>query len=126
MGHVLRGAVTAWLALIALQTVVTNSGQASGALGTLNNLVQRALSPDVPAIPDRRKPKAGASSGGYFNMSPEQLAQVVQGAKTGIAVQAAGPDALWNQLSQVPAGAYSNLGAVDWQAVANAYNANHG
>jgi hypothetical protein len=118
MGHTLRGAVTAWLALIALQTVVTNTTQATGALGAINNLIQRALSPDVPAIPDRRSGAAAAESGGYFHMTPEQLAQTVQAANAGLAVKAAGPDAAWNQLAQVPDNAYANLGAVDWAAVA--------
>jgi hypothetical protein len=126
MGHTLRGAITAWLALIALQTIVTSgSGRVSSALTGLNTLVQRALSPDVPAIPDRRSGAAAANTG-YFNMSPEQVAAAVQGANAGIAVQAAGPDALWNQLSQVPTGAYESLGSVDWAAVAKAANSmNH-
>src|SRR4051794_31690312 len=94
MGHTLRGAVTAWLGLIALQTVVTNSGQASGALAAINGMIQRLLSPNVPAIPDRRS-GAAAGSGGFFNMTPEQVAAAVQSAKTGVAVQAAGPNAAW-------------------------------
>jgi hypothetical protein len=36
MGHTLRGAVTAWLGLIALQTVVTHSDRAGGALDAIN------------------------------------------------------------------------------------------
>jgi hypothetical protein len=116
MGHTLRGAVVAWLGLIALQTVVSNSGQASGALATINNLIQRALSPNVPAIPDRRSGSA-AGSGGYFNMTPEQLKQVVDAANAGIAVQAAGPGAAWNQLPG--ANAYAGAGSgIDWGAVA--------
>jgi hypothetical protein len=53
--HGLRGAVTAWLSLIALQAVVANgSGQVAGALSAVAGLVNRALSPNVAAIPDRR------------------------------------------------------------------------
>jgi hypothetical protein len=122
MGHTLRGAVTAWLGLIALSAVVRNSGQATGALATINNVLQRALSPDVPAIPDRRT-GAGSSSkaGGYFNMTPEQLGKAVAAAKTGQAVQSAGPNSVWNKLStsNLPSASQgAAAAAVDWSAVA--------
>lgn len=54
MGHALRGAVTAWLALIVLQTVSTSggSGRLASLFGDIDNLVRRALDPSVPAIPD--------------------------------------------------------------------------
>jgi hypothetical protein len=46
---------TAWLALIALQTVSSRgSGRVAGAFADVNRLVKRALDPSVPAIPDRR------------------------------------------------------------------------
>lgn len=113
MGHTLRGAITAWLGLIALQTVVSNSGQASGALATVNNMLQRALSPNVPAIPDRRAGAAAADgSGGYFHMTPEQLKQIVDAANTGLAVQAAGPNAAWNVPNVGAAG--NGAAGVDW------------
>jgi len=47
---------TTWLALIALQAVVSKAG--SGRIGSLfadaNNVLNRALDPNVPAIPDHR------------------------------------------------------------------------
>jgi hypothetical protein len=126
MGHTLRGAVTAWLGLIALQAVVSNSGQASGALSAINGVIQRVLSPNVPAIPDRRTGGGNAaSSGGYFNMTPAQVAQAVQGAKTGQAVQAAGPNSVWNKLSgsSIPSASQgAAAAAVDWNAVAQTLN----
>jgi hypothetical protein len=64
MGHTLRGAVTAWLALIALQTVVTNSGQASGALGAINTMIQRLLSPGGPTAAWFQVANAGAGGAG--------------------------------------------------------------
>ena len=52
---------TTWLALIALQTLTTQgaSGRIGSLFGDVNSLVQRALDPTVPAIPDRR---TGAAS----------------------------------------------------------------
>ena len=46
---------TTWLALIALQTLSTQcaSGRVSSLFADVNSLVQRALDPNVPAIPDR-------------------------------------------------------------------------
>jgi hypothetical protein len=63
-GHALRGAVSAWLALIALQTIGTagGSGRVASFFGDVDNLVKRALNPTVPAIPDRRN--ATATSAG--------------------------------------------------------------
>src|SRR5206468_5947739 len=74
MGHTLRGAVSAWLALIVLQTVVTRgSGRVADALAGLNGLAQRALDPNVPAIPDRRTgaAPAGAAGGFFRGLTPE-------------------------------------------------------
>jgi hypothetical protein len=53
----LRGAAGAWLGLIALQAVTTKRGskQVSGLLTWVDSAVQRALSPDVAAIPDYSK-----------------------------------------------------------------------
>lgn len=47
---------TTWLALIALQTLSTTgaSGRVASLFTDVNSLVQRALDPTVPAIPDRR------------------------------------------------------------------------
>jgi hypothetical protein len=74
--HALRGALTAWMCLIVLQAAGSAGG--SGKLATLftdvNRLVQRALSPDVPAIPDRRNTRGtaivtadGTPTGGYLS-----------------------------------------------------------
>jgi hypothetical protein len=115
MGHTLRGAVTAWLGLIALQTVVTHSDRAGGALDTINTMIQRLLSPGVPAIPDRRS--GAASSGAVWGtgMTDAELAQVVAAAQTGVAVQAAGPNAAWNKVGN--AGAAGNGTGIDWSVV---------
>jgi hypothetical protein len=47
---------TTWLALIALQTLSTTgaSGRVASLFTDVNSVVQRALDPAVPAIPDRR------------------------------------------------------------------------
>lgn len=64
--HMLRGAVTAWMGLIVLQTVGTagGSGKVAALFGDLNGLVTRALSADVPAIPDRRAGARGTAIAG--------------------------------------------------------------
>lgn len=51
----LRGMATGALALIAFETFASSSStQVTGLFGTVTNLVNRALSSDVPLIPDRR------------------------------------------------------------------------
>jgi hypothetical protein len=54
--HTFRGALTAWMTLIVLQTVSSSgsSGRVASVFTDVDRLGQRALSPDVPAIPDRR------------------------------------------------------------------------
>jgi hypothetical protein len=56
VSHALRGAVTAWLALIALQAVTTKggSGRLASFFSDVDRLIGRALDPTVPAIPDLR------------------------------------------------------------------------
>jgi hypothetical protein len=56
-----RGAMGAWLGLVALQALTSEggSGKAAGLIDFLSSVVDRALDPTVPAIPDL----AGASSG---------------------------------------------------------------
>lgn len=60
-GHALRGMVTAWLGLVALQAVSTKggSGRVASLFSDVDKLVQRAFDPNVPAIPNR---SAGAAS----------------------------------------------------------------
>ena len=84
--HALRGAVTAWLALIALQAVSSRggSGRVASFFGDVDGLVQRALSPDVPAIPDRRGGRNDTSS----YITPAQAAAAVKAANGGAAVGA--------------------------------------
>lgn len=62
MRHTFRGALSAWMALIVLQTIGTRggSGKIASLFSDVNGLVTRALSPDVAAIPDRR---GGLSAG---------------------------------------------------------------
>lgn len=49
-----RGAAGVWLGLIALQVLTTRegSGKVAGAFDAVNSLVERALDPNVAAIPD--------------------------------------------------------------------------
>lgn len=49
-----RGAAVAWLGLIALQVATTRRGSAAvaGGFDVFSGFVERALSPDVAAIPD--------------------------------------------------------------------------
>lgn len=71
----LRGAATAWGALIVLHTVGTSKG--SGKLAQLftdvDNLVKRALSPDVPLVPDRRRKGFYDDDGNYHPYIPGYL-----------------------------------------------------
>jgi hypothetical protein len=71
-----RGAATAWMALIVLHTVGSANGSSRLAqlFTDVDNLVKRALSPDVPAIPDRRNLRGtaivtadGTPTGGYLD-----------------------------------------------------------
>lgn len=62
----LRGVFAGVLALVALQAVVStdaSSKRVRGLFGDAAGLVERALSPAVPAIPDRRA-AAGQEDGG--------------------------------------------------------------
>lgn len=63
----LRGVMTAWLGLIALQAVVSKggSGRISELMGDVDRLLQRALDPTVPAIPDLRNGERWGSGGTY-------------------------------------------------------------
>jgi hypothetical protein len=58
----------------------------------------------VPAIPDRRSGAAASGAGWGTGMTDAELAQVVAAAQTGVAVQAAGPNAAWNQVGNAGAG----------------------
>lgn len=72
-----RGAVTAWMALIVLRTVGTagGSGRLAQLFTDLDGLVQRALSPDVPAIPDIRRRGAGTydADGNFYPAVPDSV-----------------------------------------------------
>lgn len=74
--HALRGAVTAWMALIVLNAVGSagGSGRLVSLAGDVNGLVKRALSPDVPAVPDRRGRRNDTSS----YITPAQAAAAVK------------------------------------------------
>lgn len=84
--HALRGAVTAWMALIVLRTVGTagGSGRLASFFGDVDRLVQHALSPDVPAIPDRRGGSGSAGTSSYI--TPAQSAAAVKAANGAAAV----------------------------------------
>lgn len=88
MKHGLRGAVTAWLALIALQTISTRgSGKVAGAFTAIDGLVKRALDPSVPAIPDRRT-GAGTSSSASGYITPANAAAAARASAASNAVTA--------------------------------------
>lgn len=79
MGHTVRGAVTAWLALIALQAVASSgSGRVASFFSDVDKLVQRALSPTVAAIPDRR---TSGSSTPAFGITAQAAAEAAAAAK---------------------------------------------
>lgn len=56
MKSTLSWAFTTWLALVALQALTSKSasGRVAQALGDVDRLLERALDPTVPAIPDLR------------------------------------------------------------------------
>lgn len=64
--HLLRGALSAWMGLIVLQVAGSagGSGKVAALLDDVNGVVKRALSPDVPAIPDRRGSARGTAIAG--------------------------------------------------------------
>lgn len=76
--HAFRGAVTAWMALIVLNAVGSagGSGRLASLFGDVDQLVKRALSSDVPAIPDRRGRRNDTSS----YITPAQAAAAVKAA----------------------------------------------
>lgn len=74
-----RGAFGACLTLAVLQVVTTRegSGRVGEALSDVNSLIQRAMDPSVPAIPDRGYDAAAAArSEARGNTGPGQLAPV--------------------------------------------------
>ena len=73
---------TTWLTLIALQTLSTPgaSGRVASLLNDVNGLVQRALDPTIPAIPDRRTgASAPASTTGAAAPTPSTQAPYAPG-----------------------------------------------
>lgn len=76
-GHALRGAVTAWLALITLQAASSkaNTGRLGSLFADLDTLVQRALDPSVPAIPDRRTTGSADAGSPYYVPDPGAVAR---------------------------------------------------
>lgn len=61
-----RGFAAGALGLIALQGLTSDksAGKVSGLVGTITGLVDRALDPNVPAIPDHSTKSSASSSGG--------------------------------------------------------------
>lgn len=75
-GHALRGMASAGLVLIVVETLArSNAGNGGGTVGgfftEVNNLVQRAFSPDVPLIPDRRTGGSSGPAPTYFGVTPQ-------------------------------------------------------
>lgn len=109
--HTLRGVMSAWLGLIALQTIASSggSGRITSFFTDVDRLVKRALDPTVPAIPDRRAKPVAGGYGPIFNMTPEQLADVAKavGNAPAGAAAASGQNPLLDTLSGTD---YSGLG----------------
>ena len=64
-GGAVRGLMTAWLGLIALHTLADKgSGRVGEFLGDVDRLLQRALDPTIPAIPDLRNGETWGSGTG--------------------------------------------------------------
>lgn len=116
-----RGAMAAWLGLVALQTLTSgdSSGKVGGAFDWVASVFQRALDPSIPAIPDHSN-KSGANSTtpspALGGLTPQQLStaaanagtlaqsgpaigQAVQNATAGVGDQGA---ALGQAVSQIP------------------------
>lgn len=81
----LKGAASAWLGLIVLQVATTNrgSGAVSGALAAVASVVERALSPDVAAIPDLahrtgrdEEPAPVPAGGGKTESTPTDFSKI--------------------------------------------------
>jgi len=118
--HALRGAVTAWMALIVLNAVGTagGSGRLASAFADVDRLIKRALSPDVPAIPDRRGGRNDTSS----YITPAQAAAAVKAANGAAAVGAVTSpggalDGLGSLGQYANGGGLSGLGSIDWSKV---------
>jgi hypothetical protein len=64
-GGALRGALSAWLGLIALQAVSTKggSGRIVELANSVSSFVDRALDPTIPAIPDLRSGETWGTAG---------------------------------------------------------------
>lgn len=110
--HAVRGVVVAWFSLIVLQAV--GKAGASGRVGSLfsdaQGLVTRALSPNVPLIPDRRTMAGslndGANAQPPFGSTPAAAAAGAAVARNAPAVGVlTNPNGLFgNNLSQYATG----------------------
>lgn len=90
-----RGALAAWLGLIALQAVGTagGSGRISSFFGDVNTLIERALNPNVPAIPDRRAGAVNTNAGAITTNPADAAAMAALGANYTTSGLYAGPAA---------------------------------
>jgi len=88
-GHALRGAAVAGLVLITVETLArSTNGNVGGFFSTANNLVQRAFSPTVPLIPDRRAGSSGPQASQLGYITPAQSALAANAAANEPAVSA--------------------------------------
>lgn len=72
IGHAVRGASAAALTLIVIEAVGSDhTGKVGSFFADVSRLLQRAISPDVPLIPDRSGGKAPEASS---YLTPEQAA----------------------------------------------------
>jgi hypothetical protein len=109
-GHALRGLATAGLVIIVIEKLATSGTGRVGAFFTdASGIVQRAFSPKVPLIPDRRAGAAKpADTGGYFtgltkdqNQAINDAQHIVPGTPQAIAKAAHDPNSLLNHLTSL-------------------------
>jgi hypothetical protein len=74
IGHAVRGAASAALALIALEAITTTgSGRVASFFGDVSGLIAKAISPDVPLVKDRRTGGTYDADGNFHPTIPDWL-----------------------------------------------------
>jgi hypothetical protein len=119
-GHALRGMLSAGLVLIVIETLATSkTGQVGSFFTDANKILQRAFSPNVPLIPDRRTgAPATSGGGGYFtgltpaeNQAITDAQKLVPGTPAAIDKAFSDPNSLLSQLAQLNLVGVDHLGA---------------
>lgn len=74
LGHAVRGAASAALALIALEAVTTTgSGRVASFFADVSTLLAKAVSPEYPLIKDRRSGGTYDADGNFHPTIPDYL-----------------------------------------------------